>query len=262
MNFKLTIQYDGTDFHGWQIQPGKRTVQGELTRALSLLEGNEVAVQGSGRTDAGVHAEGQVASVRLSRAFQPQKLRAAVNGNTDRDVRITEVAIVSDEFHARFSSRGKTYVYRTINDPVMSPFWRLYALHEARPLDVEAMRDASALFLGEHDWTAFSAAQSDVESRVRNVRQLDVSEVIDQRSRARLIEIRACGEGFLRYMVRSIAGSLLAVGRREIGERELSAAIKTGERFPAIVTAPAHGLTLVSVDYDGKDSKAITGVSG
>ena len=144
----------------------------------------------------------------------------------------------------------------------MSPFWRRYALHEARPLDMEAMRDASALFLGEHDWTAFSAAQSDVESRVRTVIQLDISEFIDQRSRARLIEIRAGGEGFLRYMVRSIAGSLLAVGRREIGKEELSAAIETGQRFPAIVTAPAHGLTLVSVDYDERNSKALREVSG
>ena len=169
MNYKLVIQYDGTDFHGWQSQDGLRTVQGELTRALSLIEGRDVNVHGSGRTDAGVHAEGQVASVEIQREITPEKLRAAINGNVGKDVRVLEAAVAAPEFHARYSAIEKTYVYRIVNAPVMSPFWSRYAHHDARRLDLEAMQRAAESFLGKHDWTAFSAAQSDVEDRVRTI---------------------------------------------------------------------------------------------
>src|SRR5215208_7377404 len=122
MNYKLVIQYDGTDFHGWQSQDGLRTVQGELERALSLIEGNKVKVYGSGRTDAGVHAEGQVASVEIQREISTAKLRAAINGNISRDVRVLSVETVAGDFHARYSALEKTYVYRIVNSPVISPF--------------------------------------------------------------------------------------------------------------------------------------------
>ncbi len=247
MNYKLTLQYDGTDFHGWQVQSGERTVQGELGRALALLEGLEVVVHGAGRTDAGVHAAGQVASVRLTREIEPGRLRAALNGNLARDVRVMEASEAADDFHARYSALGKTYVYRIFNAPVMSPFLSRYALHEARPLDAERMRGAARLFLGQHDWTAFSAAQSEARTRVRTVMQLEVTEQID--GRGRLIEIKASADGFLRYMVRSIAGTLLAVGRGEAGEKLILRAIETGDRSLAAATAPPHGLTLVEVHY-------------
>src|SRR5689334_15689389 len=190
MNYKLLLQYDGTDFHGWQSQEGFRTVQGELEHALSLLEGKNVNVYGSGRTDAGVHAEGQVASVELQREIKQQKLRAAINGNIEKDLRVLDVEEVSPEFHARYSAVGKTYVYRVVNGQIMSPFWSRYALHEARALDLAQMQRAAELFLGRHEWTAFSAAQSDVEDRVRTIAQLDISERFDERSRSKLIEIR------------------------------------------------------------------------
>src|SRR6266446_3954215 len=148
MNFRLLLQYDGTDFHGWQTQTELRTVQGELTRVLSLLDGHEVVVHGSGRTDAGVHAEGQVASMQLQKEFTPEKLRAAINGNLNSDVRVLEAQIVNDEFHARFSAREKTYVYRVVNSPVLSPFWARYALQEARALDLDRIGHSAALFLG------------------------------------------------------------------------------------------------------------------
>jgi tRNA pseudouridine38-40 synthase len=251
MNFKLTLQYDGTDFRGWQMQAGERTVQGELTRVLSLLEGRAVVVHGSGRTDAGVHAEGQVASVRLSeRAFTPEKLRGAINGNLARDVRVIRAETAADDFHARYSARGKTYLYRIFNEQTISPFWHRYALAEARPLDLERMREAARLFVGEHDWTAFSAAQSDAESRVRRVTALEVLSRRDERGQGRMVEIRASAEGFLRYMVRSIAGGLLAVGRHELELEAIEHAIRTGTRCAAVATAPAHGLTLLSVQYD------------
>ena len=249
MNYKLLLQYDGTDFHGWQIQGDLRTVQGELTQALSLIDGRSVNVHGSGRTDAGVHAEGQVASVEIQREISTEKLRAAINANIGKDVRVLTVDTVPDDFHARYSALEKTYVYRIVNGPVISPFWWRYAHQEARPLDLESMRTCAALLLGKHDWTAFSAAQSDVEDRVRTVTQVEISERTDERSGSSLIEIRVSAEGFLRYMVRAIAGTLMAVGRGELDRDAIIAAVETGARPTAAITARACGLTLLSVRY-------------
>jgi tRNA pseudouridine38-40 synthase len=249
MNYKLLLQYDGTDFHGWQIQDNLRTVQGELTSALSLIDGRSVNVHGSGRTDAGVHAEGQVASVQIQRDISADKLRNATNGNVGKDVRVLEAEQVSDEFHARYSALEKTYVYRIVNAPVISPFWSRYAHHDARKLDFPRMQSASQLFLGRHDWTAFSATQSDVEDRVRTITQLDVDNRLDDRLRSSLIEIRVTADGFLRYMVRAIAGTLMAIGRSEINTDAVNEALETGVRPLAAATAPACGLTLLSVRY-------------
>jgi tRNA pseudouridine38-40 synthase len=250
MNYKLTIQYDGTDFFGWQIQEPKRTVQGELTRVLSLLEGRNVIVHGSGRTDSGVHAEGQVASVRLDREFEQYKLRNALNGNLERDLRVVKVEQAPDSFHARFSATGKTYLYRIANGPVMPPLWRRIALHEARPLDLPAMIEATSLFHGRHDWTGFSAAQSDVDSRIRTITELEIKTIDDERSGVCLFEIRASADGFLRYMVRAIVGALMAVGRHELGPGQLKESIESGGRIREVVTVPAHGLTLLEVHYN------------
>ena len=249
MNYKLLLQYDGTDFHGWQVQENLRTVQGELTAALSLIDGRSVSVHGSGRTDAGVHAEGQVASVEIQRDLTPEKLRAAINANVRKDVRVLNVEVVDPEFHARYSAVGKTYVYRIVNAPVVSPFWSRYVHQDARKLDLDRMRAAAPLFLGEHDWTAFSAAQADVEDRVRTITGLDITENHDARGAAPIIEIRATANGFLRYMVRSIAGTLMSIGRNELDNDGLREAIETGQRPLAATTAPACGLTLVSVCY-------------
>ena len=246
MNYKLLLQYDGTDFHGWQIQESRRTVQGELTQALSLIDGRSVNVHGSGRTDAGVHAEGQVASVEIQREITTAKLRAAINGNIGKDVRVLDVQTVPDEFHARYSALEKTYVYRIVNGPVISPFWWRYAHHDARQLDLESMKQAGKVFCGEHDWTAFSAAQSDVEDRVRTVTRVEIIE----RSHDALIEILVSANGFLRYMVRAMAGTLMAVGRGELDVDAISEALRTGIRPTEAVTAPACGLTLVSVRYE------------
>jgi tRNA pseudouridine38-40 synthase len=250
MNFKLTIQYDGTDFHGWQQQGELRTVQSELTKALSLVEGHDVILHGSGRTDAGVHAEGQVANVMLERQMTPEKLRGAINGNVKRDVRIVAVENVDESFHARYSAKEKTYIYRIVNGPVISPFWIRYALHEARSLNLERMREVANLFLGEHDWTAFSAAQTDAESRIRTISKLEIQERVDSRAPGRMIEIRVSADGFLRYMVRSIVGTLLAVGRNEVAADLVKRAIQEGDRSLVAATAPACGLTLLSVRYD------------
>ena len=250
MNFKLLLQYDGTDFHGWQTQDGLRTVQGELIRVLSLLDDREVRVDGSGRTDAGVHAEGQVASVQLQREITPRKLRNAINGNLARDVRVLFADVVPEDFHARYSAVSKTYVYRLVHGPVMSPFWSRFAHQEARPIDLDIIRGCARLFLGEHDWTAFSAAQSDAESRVRTVTQLEISAGWDGRGLCHLIEFTVTANGFLRYMVRSIVGTLLAAGRGEIEAETVRRAIGDGDRNLVGPTAPACGLTLLRVQYD------------
>lgn len=250
MNFKLLLQYDGTDFHGWQIQEELRTVQGELTRVLSLLDDRDVVIHGSGRTDAGVHAEGQVANVDFRREMTPHKLRSAINGNLPPDLRVLFADIAPEDFHARYSARSKTYTYRIVHSQVTSPFWARYALQEARPLDLNRMRSAANLFLGEHDWTAFSAAQSDAESRVRNVLKCDIDDRWSARGRCHLVAVSITANGFLRYMVRSIVGTLLAAGRGEIDEEVIARAIREGRRELAGPTAPAHGLTLKSVQYD------------
>lgn len=250
MNYKLLLQYDGTDFHGWQMQRGLRTVQGELARVLSLLDDREVVVHGSGRTDAGVHAEGQVASAELQRKITAEKLRSAINGNLPADVRVLFATQAPDDFHARYSAKSKTYVYRIVHSPAMSPFWSRYAIQEARSIDLDRMRQCAALFVGEHDWTAFSAAQSEADSRVRTIFSLEIDDGWDTRGRCHLIQITTTADGFLRYMVRSIVGTLLAVGRGEIDEETLALAIRGGDRNLVGATSPACGLTLKSVQYD------------
>ena len=251
MNFKLLIQYDGTDFHGWQVQDNDRTIQGELERVVSILAGEKISVTGSGRTDAGVHAEGQVANLHLPDGkFTPDGLRAAINGNLWRDIRIMKCEAADESFHARFGARSKTYIYRLINGQVMSPFWRRFAAFETRPLDVGRMHDATRHFIGEHDWTAFSAARSEAENRVRTITDLTVIARYDQVARASLIEITVKANGFLRYMVRSIAGTLIEVGLGAMDGDTIQNAIVTGDRALAGKTAPAHGLTLYRVEYD------------
>jgi tRNA pseudouridine38-40 synthase len=250
MNYKLLIQYDGTDFHGWQAQENDRTIQGELERVIGMLEDAKVGVIGSGRTDAGVHAEGQVANVFIKRSFTPERLRSAINGNLWRDIRIMNAEQAPDEFHARFSAKRKTYVYRIVNAPVMSPFWRRFAHHEQRPLDLARMTQAARVFLGEHDWTAFSSAQADGESRIRTILDFSIESRWDERASANILEFRIAANGFLRYMVRSLIGTLIEVGRGEKDSDTIQTAIVSGDRSLAGKTAPAHGLTLQRVDYD------------
>jgi tRNA pseudouridine38-40 synthase len=214
-----------------------------------LIDGRSVIVNGSGRTDAGVHAEGQVASVEIQREITTDKLRAAINSNVGRDVRVLTVETAADDFHARYSALEKTYIYRIVNGPVISPFWSRYAHHDARRLDLESMKRGAELFLGKHDWTAFSAAQSDVEDRIRTITRLEILPRVDERLRGSLIEIRATADGFLRFMVRAIAGTLMALGRGDVDPGTIVKAIESGSRPAAAVTAPAHGLTLLSVRY-------------
>jgi tRNA pseudouridine38-40 synthase len=241
-NVSITIQYDGTHYHGWQIQPGGRTIQGELTRVLTLLDHRPVTVHGAGRTDAGVHAEGQVASFMLERQFDASGLRSAINGNLDRDIRVTAVEFVEPSFNARFSARLKTYRYRIWTADVVSPFAYRFVYHHRGPLDVCEMSRAAASLVGTHDFSAFTAAGAEVEDRVRTLSALAVEPTEHG------ISITASADGFLRYMVRTIAGTLVEVGR---GRRAatLAETLAARDRSKAGPTAPAAGLTLVRVDY-------------
>src|ERR1044072_4678940 len=207
LNYKITIQYDGTNYHGWQIQPRGRTIQGALTQALSLLDHRHVTVHGAGRTDAGVHAEGQVASFLLERDFEPHALREAINGNLDRDVRVIQAEPVPTTFNARFSAKLKTYRYQIWTAPIVSPFLYRYVYHHSGPPDLRALERAAAILVGTHDFSAFAGAGSEMEDRVRHLKRLDARRQED------LIIITAEADGFLRYMVRTIVGTLIEAGR-------------------------------------------------
>lgn len=242
-NVKITIQYDGTDYHGWQIQSSGRTIQGELTRALSLLDRRHVTVHGAGRTDAGVHAEGQVASFMLERDFEETELRDAINGNLDRDIRVFDVQFVEDSFNARFSAKRKTYRYCIWNGEVLSPFARRYVYHYRGPLDLRSMQRAALWLSGTHDFSAFTTGRSEATDHTRTMERLDLV------SEGGMISITAVANGFLRYMVRTISGTLIEVGRGRLESGEMAEILASRDRNSAGPTAPAAGLTLVRVGY-------------
>ena len=242
-NFKIIVQYDGTNYHGWQIQLNGPTVQGELTRALTMLDHGPVTVYGAGRTDAGVHAEGQVANFFLARPFETLELRDAINGNLDRDIRIVSIECVADEFNARLSARQKTYRYRIWTADVVSPFVYRYVHSFRGTLDVEAMRSAAASLIGTHDFSAFTVTDSEIQDRVRTLLRLDIENAINE------ISILVEADGFLRYMVRTIVGTLIDIGRGKQMASCIGEILESRDRSRAGPSAPASGLTLVRVDY-------------
>ena len=241
--FKMTIQYDGTNYHGWQIQANGRTVQGELTRVLSMLDHRHVTVYGAGRTDAGVHAEGQVASFFFEREFEACGLLAAINANLDRDIRVLNIQGAPPEFNARHSARQKTYRYRIWTADVVNPFIYRLVHHYRGQLDVEEMLRGASVLVGTHDFGAFTVANSEAEDHVRTVKRLDLTRDTNE------ISIVVAANGFLRYMVRTIVGTLIEVGRGKRTAASVQEALESRNRSNAGPSAPANGLTLVSVDY-------------
>jgi tRNA pseudouridine38-40 synthase len=242
-NVKIIVKYDGTNYQGWQIQPRGRTIQGELTRVLSVLDHRDVIVHGAGRTDSGVHAEGQVASFLIERDFEPSRLRDAINGNLDRDIRVSAIEFLDESFHARYSATQKTYVYRLWTGPVVSPFEYRYVYHFRGALDTARMQGAAALLCGRHDFSAFTDSASEASGHIRDMRSLAVKQIGDS------LTITAAANGFLRYMVRTIAGTLIDVGRGHRAPESVVTALETRDRRLAGPTAPAAGLTLLQVDY-------------
>jgi len=242
--YRITVAYDGTAYAGWQMQPGNPTIQESLQVALRKLCGEDVNVHGSGRTDAGVHARGQVAHFDFPRPFAPLSLVRAINAYIPPDIRVLDASIAAPDFDARRDASGKEYRYFIWNGPMMPPTARLYHLHLPAPLDLVAMRDAAAVLTGRHDFAAFSANPNRyVETTVRTVHSLAVE------NENEVITVAACGEGFLYKMVRSIAGWLIRVGQGDVNARDTAAVLASRERTAAVPTAPPQGLFLWSVRY-------------
>lgn len=242
--FRLTLAYDGAGFEGWQVQPGRRTVQGALEQAIARVAHERVRVTGSGRTDAGVHAEGQVASVRLETALAPERLRRALNGVLDPDVVVRELREAPEDFDACRDALGKLYRYAIWNGPDRDPLRRQRALCLQRPLDLAAVRHAAAQLVGSHDFASFQAAGSSVRSTLRTLRRLDA-----EGEAGGALEWWFEGSGFLRHMVRNLVGTLLEVGSGRRDPEGMSALLAARDRTRAGPTAPAHALTLVRVHY-------------
>jgi len=247
LTYKLTLAYDGTDYAGWQVQPNGTAVQEIVERAIERILGEKARVHGSGRTDAGVHALGQVAHFQVPKAkatIPLKNLRRAFNGVLPPDVRVLKVERADDDFHARFSAHEKTYRYQIFCGEVMDPFLRRWAAHWPCPLDVAAMRRAARVLTGRHDFAAFSAnPQREQESTVRTLKRLSVAR------RGRLVTITATADGFLYKMVRSLAGALLKVGAGKLTAADIERILASKKRTALVETAPPQGLFLLKVKY-------------
>jgi tRNA pseudouridine38-40 synthase len=248
-NLKLTLAYDGHDFAGWQIQPDRDTIQGALVSAIEHLTGEKKLPQGSGRTDAGVHALAQVATVSLESPIPVANLRKALNDLLPQAIRVLSVEEVAADFHARRSARAKTYRYRIYRGEVCPPFLARYVCHHPYPLDEERMAAAAGLFVGTHDFTSFAAV--DPEDKKENIEPDNVRTIYSsqwQRAGEELIyEVR--GNGFLHHMVRNLVGAFLMVGKDVLSAQDLERILDMRNRSAAPATAPASGLVLVSVEY-------------
>jgi tRNA pseudouridine38-40 synthase len=240
---KLVIAYDGTAYCGWQRQANGSTIQGAIEDAFVPLVGEAPTVTGAGRTDTGVHALGQVASVRVTSDLSVDAIRRALNVRLAPDIRILSVEDASPDFHARFAATGKTYRYRIVTSDIVLPFDRWFLWHLPSRLNLEAMRVAAVHLVGRHDFAVFQSAHSSVTETVRTITRLDLHPTTD----GFLVEVH--GDGFLRHMVRAIVGTLVDVGAGRRDPDSMPALLGSRTRHQAGDTAPASGLTLVSVDY-------------
>jgi tRNA pseudouridine38-40 synthase len=244
---RLTLSYDGTDFYGWQIQPGIPTIQGELQRVLAEIEGHAVHLEGSGRTDAGVHAAGQVASLELDNPIPTDNLRRALNRLLPPAIRVLSAEEAPPDFHARFSARSKLYEYRIWRAEVCPPMLYRYVYHHPYPLHVGGMQTAARLFEGTRDFRALAGADETVApEQLAKPRTIFSSRLEEQ---LELVVYRVCGSGFLRHMVRNIVGTLLEVGKGNVAPEDVPGLLESGDRRRMGPTAPARGLTLMQVGY-------------
>lgn len=266
-NIKLTLAYDGTDFHGWQNQPGQPTIQAALTEVVERITQERITIHAAGRTDAGVHALGQVAHFRTQSALDPDEFQRALNALLPREIRIVAADRVAPDFHARWHARAKTYCYRFYRGRVLPPFLWRYVLHDPFPLDFDAMSEAARLFEGAHDFTSFAASTgSDEDDRDRTVdRSLFRSEVLrgdDENLPAGSFDALGIarpgpeewvyvvrGRSFLRYMVRKLAGTLIDVGRGRLSCADIPELFALRDRTRSGPTLPPQGLFLISVEY-------------
>jgi tRNA pseudouridine38-40 synthase len=248
-NLKLTLAYDGHDFAGWQIQPDCATIQGTLVSAIEHLTGEKRLPQGSGRTDAGVHALAQVATVNLDSPIPAANLRKALNDLLPSSIRILNAEEVAADFHARRSARAKTYRYRIYRGEICPPFLARYVYHHPYPLNEERMTATAGAFIGQHDFTSFAAVDPEDKKGAMepdNVRTIYFSEW-KRESDELIYTVR--GNGFLHHMVRNMVGAFLMIGKGVLSAQDLQRILERRDRSAAPATAPASGLVLVSVEY-------------
>jgi len=246
-NLKLVLSYDGTEFSGWQVQPGSATVQGALALAIGRVTGENILPQGSGRTDAGVHALGQVASFGTQSPIPPENLVIALNDILPGAIRVLEATEVPGEFHARKSARSKTYRYRMYRGAICSPFITRYVWHYPYPLDEDQMQEVAGMIVGERDFTSFAAVDSERgREEMSNVRQI-FSSSWERQSDEFVYTVH--GNGFLHHMVRNLVGTFVLAGKGALKASDLTRILEARSRSAAGATAPASGLCLVNVEY-------------
>lgn len=248
-NIKIMLAYDGYDYAGWQVQPDRPTIQGTLLAVIEQITGERTLPQGSGRTDGGVHALGQIASVSIESPIPARNFRKALNDLLPRSIRVLEVEEADPDFHARKSARAKTYEYRIYRREICPPFLARYVYHHPYPLDEEAMIQAAQIVAGEHDFTSFAAVDPEIRKEAdesSNVRTI-FSSVWERAGD----ELRYCvrGNGFLHHMVRNLVGTFLMIGKGSLNCKDLRRILELRDRSAAAATAPASGLFLVSVEY-------------
>jgi len=244
--FKAVVEYDGTNYHGWQLQKDLPTIQGSIELALDRILGTPTRVYGAGRTDAGVHAIGQVAHFSAAWSHSAEELRKGCNALLPEDIVVRSLEPAPGDFHARHSARYKTYVYQILNRPIRAPLERLYAWHVPYQLELQLMDRASSYLIGSHDFAAFGSPTDGTPSTVREI--LEARWEMKDSDGAIRFTIR--GSGFLRYMVRAIVGTLVMVGKRKITPEEFKEILISRDRSMSGPTAPPHGLCLTQVDYD------------
>ena len=242
-NIKLTIEYDGKDFNGWQKQPNRLNIQGEIEKAIQAITGEEVELIGSGRTDAGVHAFAQVANFKINSNFPIEKMATAINSQLKQSIRIQKAEEVSEAFHSRYHCHKKTYMYIIDNSEQGTAIYRNLSYHISQPLNIEKMQKAAIYIVGEHDFSCFKSSGTSSKSSVRTIYE---AKVLKEQER---VIIKLTGNGFLYNMVRIIAGTLVDVGLEKIQPEELENIINSKNRQKAGKTLPPQGLFLASVEY-------------
>ncbi len=250
-NFKLTIAYDGTDFHGWQFQANKPTIQGEIVAVLRRLTQENIQLLGAGRTDAGVHALGQVANFRTQSALSAAEFQRALNALLPPTIRIVDAEEKGPDFNARWSAKGKIYRYRLYRGKVVPPLLWRYVLHYPFPLDEDAMKNAASRFVGVHDFTSFAASTgSEDDDKERNMVREIFSTELNRTEDKQELWFTVHGRSFLRYMVRKIVGTLLEVGRGKLSPDDIDNLFTQKDRSQSGPTAPPQGLFMLSVDHE------------
>lgn len=250
---KMTIQYDGTNYYGWQRQKKGQTIQGKIEECLTKIFKKKIKIRGAGRTDAGVHAIGQVATFKFDINFQLYILKRALNALLPPDIRIMDIEEVDDNFHPQYSVKSKSYIYYLCYSEYCSPFIQRYVWHYGKTLSISGMREAKKLFIGTHDFTPFSGSTA-VKDKVRTIYNLTVEPAnklyfLDMTIKGSFIKFRIEADGFLKYMARNIVGALVELGRGKLTEEKIKEAIKKLKKPNPLRTAPAHGLFLEKIVY-------------